>query len=203
MSWIRICLSDEYLSGFKKSDKLISIITLVIYWSPKEWDGTRCLHEMLSVRDAYVLKHVPDYRINLVSPKDISDEDFRKFHTTLAAALQFIKHSINKTELEALMDADRDYEHLDRRTVELLNEVAGAGITIPEGAKEVNVCKAIEDMKKEVAENAAREAENRAVENTLIESIKSLMETMKLTAEQAMDALKIKAEDRSRYMGML
>ena len=44
---------------------------------------------------------------------------------------------------------------------------------------------------------------NEVVENTLLQNIKNLMETMKLTAEQAMDALKIPDSDRMRYMERL
>ena len=44
------------------------------------------------------------------------------------------------------------------------------------------MCKAIDDMKKEAAD--------KAVENNRLESIKNLMETVKWTAEQAMNALK-------------
>ncbi len=182
---------DEFLSGFRKEDKLIPVITLVIYWSPNEWDGPKSIHEMLSVNEKELLKFVPEYRINLITPKDIDDNDFRKFHTTLAEALQFIKYSKRKTELKTIVDNDTDFERLDRRTVELINEVTGAGIKIPESAKEVNVCQAIRDMEKE------------AVEKNMVESIKNLMKNLKMTAEQAMDALGINAEDKKRYVLML
>lgn len=59
----------------------------------------------------------------------------------------------------------------------------------PEGVD--MMCKSMEDMRNEV------------VENTLLQNIKNLMETMKLTAEQAMDALKIPDSDRMRYMERL
>ena len=37
----------------------------------------------------------------------------------------------------------------------------------------------------------------------LTESIKNLMDTMNMTAKEAMDALKIKEEDRSQYTELL
>lgn len=52
------------------------------------------------------------------------------------------------------------------------------------------MCKIFEDFGKEVAEETTRE--------NLLSSIKALMETMHLTVEQAMDALRIPAEDRDR-----
>ncbi len=63
----------------------------------------------------------------------------------------------------------------------------------PKGVNEM--CKAMEDMRNEVAEKTA--------ENTLLQVIKNLMETMKLSAEQAMDALKIPDSEKAKYMSRL
>jgi hypothetical protein len=41
---------------------------------------------MFSVKDKEILAFVPDYRINLLTPGSILDEDFGKFKTTLAEA---------------------------------------------------------------------------------------------------------------------
>ncbi len=40
-------------------------------------------------------------------------------------------------------------------------------------------------------------------ESTMVESIRSLMETLKLTAEQAMDALRIPKADREKYIALI
>ena len=163
----------------------------MIYWSPNEWDGPRSIHEMLSVEDKNLLKFVPDYRINLITPRDIDDSDFRKFHTVLAEVLQYIKYSKDDEELEKIVNNDYEYKHLDRRSVELINEVTRSNLEIPAGAKEVNMCEALENMKK------------KAVERNMLESIQNLMKNLKMTAEQAMDALGMSAEDKKRYVQML
>lgn len=198
---------DEFLSGFARDDKLLPVITLVIYWSPDEWDGPRSIHEMLSVKDVDILKYVPDYRINLITPREIGDNDFDKFQTSLAEVFQFIKYSKDKMELGVVMDQNKDFEHLDRRTVEVISEVTGLDIYIPEESKEVNMCKAWEDMKKEAAEKAAKEATEKATkqatDKTLVDDIKKLMKNLKLTAEQAMDALEIAMDDRKHLTQML
>ena len=38
----------ELLSGFYKEDKLLPVITLVVFFSPQEWDGPRSLREMMA-----------------------------------------------------------------------------------------------------------------------------------------------------------
>ena len=40
---------DEYLSGMKKTDRFIPVITMVVYYGEKPWDGAVSLHEMLDI----------------------------------------------------------------------------------------------------------------------------------------------------------
>ena len=80
--------SGEFLSQFHKGDKLIPVITLVIYLGPDEWDAPMSVHEMLEVKDQRILKYVQDYRLNVIAPASIPDEDFEKFHTELKQALK-------------------------------------------------------------------------------------------------------------------
>ncbi|MBQ8946636.1 MAG: hypothetical protein IJ058_07475 [Lachnospiraceae bacterium] len=63
------------------------------------------------------------------------------------------------------------------------------------GAQEVNMCIAIQEMQKEAA--------TKATDKTLLDSIRNLMDTLKLTAQRAMDALKISADDQKRFLQML
>ena len=43
----------------------------------------------------------------------------------------------------------------------------------------------------------------RGLETGTLNAIRNLMETLKLTAEQAMEALKVPEEDKVKYVGML
>ena len=56
--------SDEYLSGFMKKDHLMPVVTLVVYFDSKPWDGPMSLHEMFEYKNQEVLALVPDYKIN-------------------------------------------------------------------------------------------------------------------------------------------
>jgi hypothetical protein len=47
--------NGEYLSGFRKDDKLIPVITLVVFFSNTEWDGPMTIHEMLNTQDRQIL----------------------------------------------------------------------------------------------------------------------------------------------------
>lgn len=57
--------SGEYLSGMKKTDKFIPVITLVIYYGEKSWDGAVSLHGILDIPEG-LEKYVNDYKMLLV-----------------------------------------------------------------------------------------------------------------------------------------
>ena len=69
--------SEEFLSGFRKGDKLMPVITLVIYFGASEWDGPMRIHDMLNTKNERLLRFVPDYRINLIAPAQVPDEDLK------------------------------------------------------------------------------------------------------------------------------
>ena len=55
----------EFLSGIKRDDKFIPIITLVLYLgNDTKWDGAESLHEMLDMKEA-LKPYVSEYKINL------------------------------------------------------------------------------------------------------------------------------------------
>ena len=149
--------SGEFLSGFYKYDKLIPVITIVILWSPDEWDGPKDLYSMIGIKNTDILKFIPNYKINLISPYNMKDEDFDKLKSTLAEVLKYIKYSNDKDVLKKVLENDKVYESIDRETAELIRDVTGSDLKFEDGKEMVNMCKATEDMKKEAEENRAIE----------------------------------------------
>lgn len=191
--------SDEYLSGFMKEDHLLPVVTLVVYFDSKEWDGPLSIHEMFSGQDARVLALVPDYKVNLIAPASIKDEDFRKFQSSLKEVLSFIKYARDKDELKKVLDADESFRHLGREEVDVLNACVGAKIAVKEGEEAIDVCLAIQQMNEEAAQKAAQKERI----STLFANIKNLMEKMGWSAEQSMDVLSVSDSDRKALWQLL
>lgn len=59
---------DEYLSKVKKTDKFIPIITVVIYYGEKPWDGATSLHGMLNIPEE-MANYINDYKMLLVEAR--------------------------------------------------------------------------------------------------------------------------------------
>ena len=65
------------------------------------------------------------------------------------------------------------------------------------------MCAALEELMADVIEEKERKAEDNGKKEATITNIGNMMETLKLTAKQAMDALKIPESEQQSYMKML
>lgn len=139
----------EYLTGFYRDDRLIPVITLVVFFSAEVWDGPRSIHDMLSVTDPDILSFIPDYRINLIAPCEMSDEEIDRFTTNLREVFLFIKYSKDKDQLRALVSKDDRFRSVERNAVRVINTVTRSQLTFSDDEEALDVCKAIDDMRTE------------------------------------------------------
>ncbi|MEE1158886.1 MAG: hypothetical protein UHS51_05640, partial [Atopobiaceae bacterium] len=68
---------------------------------------------------------VPDYRMNLVVPRRVPDEELDAFSTDVGLALKYIKHSSDKEELGTMVHEDERFGSVDPEMAEFLNVVTG------------------------------------------------------------------------------
>lgn len=191
--------SDEYLSGFMKEDRLMPVVTLTVYFGAKKWDGPMCVHEMFGEQDKRVLALVPDYKINLLAPASVEENDFDKFQTTLKEVIKFIKYSEDADKLEEAVRKDEKFLHLGRNEVDVLNTCVSANLAVHEDEEVIDVCGAIQT----IADRAAKRATEQTRINTLLDNINNLMEKMGWSSEQAMDMLGIPEDEREVLNGQL
>ena len=139
--------SDEFLSGFTKTDKLIPVITITVYLGTKEWDGPRKLSDMFGDVDEELLPFIPDYRINLLAPREITD--FTGFRTSIRQLFEVLKNAYDKEKMQEVLQNDEKFSKVDRETVEAINLFAGTDIDIDEKEEVIDMCKAWEEQKNE------------------------------------------------------
>ena len=146
----------ELLSGFLKEDRLIPVVTLVVYFGVKPWDGPRSLHEMFPEdTDRRILRMVPDYRINLITPEDIGD--LSKFQTEFGPVMEAIRCSDNRSNLRALMQSTPAFSEMSMESVEVLNVIIGLKVPTKRNGGPVDMCKAWEEYAEEKAAEAREE----------------------------------------------
>jgi len=133
--------SEEFLSGLRKGDKLIPIITAVVYFGDTPWDGPRSLHDMLDFRNDAIKSYVPDYKLNIISPADMEDEEFAKFSTDLGFAMEVIKHQ--SSDADEVIERT-NHRKIDRDTALFLNTAVKLNLEYEERIGGIDMCLAME-----------------------------------------------------------
>ena len=172
----------EFLSGFLKTDKLIPVITLVVYFGAEKWDGPISLHEMLDTNNDVVLKYIQDYRINLIEPSGIKEEELELFTSDLKEVLTFIKFSKDSEKIKEHY-MDRGKVMIDNDAIRVIETVTNIKVPKKKGRKKTDMCEAINKLIEEEVSAIKKIAQERTAE-----------EVNKIKEEAAKEKNKIKEE---------
>ena len=94
---------------------------------------------------------------------------------------------------------------MDREAAAALIGMAGIDMDLDklkeekEGKVEYKMCKAFQEITQEARDKGYKDGRDAGYQNDIDTSITALMETMNLTLEQALDALKITGENRNKF----
>ncbi|MGN0988505.1 MAG: hypothetical protein ACI4OO_11805 [Otoolea sp.] len=196
-------LSDaEYVSGFSKSDRLIPVLTLVIYWGEDPWDGAKNLQELLDIPPelAQYKDKILDYRINLLEIRSI--EDLEHFHGEFKAFLGFLKYGKEKSALQKFVtDNEAIFRSISPESVQAMAVLGNSRELeriLPEdseGEEAFDMCEALREWMAESEEKGRTKERNNSIrifiEDNLEESIpesrilEKLIRRFSLTPEEA------------------
>ena len=172
----------EFLSGFTADDYLTPVVTITVYWGSEPWDAPRSLHEMFHSNSA-LLKYVADYKLNLISPAEITD--FEKFRTSVGLVLEVMKHQDSRQSLNAIFARQTFIDNLELDAAKVIEGFTGIKMDHNEEKEGLNMCKAWIDQYK----FGVREGELR---NRVEQSIKKLRKNISVT--EAADMLETDAD---------
>ena len=149
---------------------MLPVITVVVYFGADHWDGPVCLHEMLKIADKKMLCFIPDYKINLITPEGLEENQFDQFHTSLREVLKFIKYSEDKEKLYHMVENDPKFHKIEQKAGRVINVITGADIEMDESEEYVDMYQAIREIREEGREEGRQEArqEVRKRENEII-----------------------------------
>ena len=183
--------------------------TAILLLSPDKWDGPTQLHEMLTLKDPKLLSMVENYKIHLIAPSDITEENMKKFKTNLREVLSFIKYSRDKEQIQALVKGNPRFSAIDKNAAMVIRACTHYKFDIdsPEKEGDVNMGDALQDIYDEgleVGRAAGLEAGRKdGFIKGQIALIINLMETMNLTADKAMELLKIPNTQQKEYISLI
>lgn len=152
----------EFLSGMRKEDRLVPVLTLCLYLGDDEWDGRRDLHGMLEMdNEMYVelQKYIPNYHINLVDAKELAKGN--RLKTDLQIIFGMLECKKDKTKLTQYINSHRDYfENVDTDAYYAAKALLGAERPLKEvrrKGEKIDMCKALEDLYQEGREDKVKE----------------------------------------------
>ena len=189
----------EFLSGFYRTDKIVPVVTLVVYFGSDEWDGPIKLTDMMEMLSPTLMEYVQDYKIHLIQPYGISDKELQKFQSSLREVLGCIKYSNDKEKLSAFMK-DNSRMNMDIMAARVVEVVTNMSIEIPEGEETIDMCKAIEDM---IKERACIEREEGKLEGKIegkYEILTNLVKDGILSIQEAAKRMNMTEEEFRRKM---
>lgn len=100
---------------------------------------------MMELEDSTLKEFVQDYRIYLIDPYRLTEEDLEKFSSNLKGVLGYIKYSKDKKELFRFLN-NSQMQNMDNDAARVIRDITKTPIYVPEGKGEINVCEAVKDM---------------------------------------------------------
>ena len=175
---------NEFLSGFKKTDKIIPVITIVVYFGVEnKWDGPLSLKEMMDLSNipAEMVAAIPDYKVQLLQPCAISDELLNSARSDFGRMMRLLKQRALNKNLEGIINKQKPY-FLSKEAVAIVKSFTGFEIT------EKSEKEGVIDMSDEVLRIEAR-GEAKGVAKQLIVCIENVMKSLQCTLEEACAAV--------------
>ncbi len=96
---------------------------------------------MLDVRDKRLYRFLSNYRLNLISPADMDENEFEKFHTELGFAMKLLKHQSEDADELIIREGHRK---ISSETAYFLNAAMKLNLEIEVEPGGVDMCKAME-----------------------------------------------------------
>lgn len=153
----------EYLSGFAKNDKLMPIITIVLYWGKQPWDGPKRLKDLLDLDNCplELQKFIVDYPIHLLEVRQYEYLD--DFLTDIKYVFGFLQRDMSKEALATYVDENKDvFSELNESAYNLISIMSSCDRLklIKKDVKREGVydmCEAIEAMVEEGRKEGCKE----------------------------------------------
>ena len=183
-----------------ENDPAYPVVTIVLYFGyKKRWDQPTELYDAVQIPE--ILKpFVSNVRIIVFEIAWLTDEQVDKFKSDFRIVADYFVQKRKNNDYEPTKEKIQHIHALlqllsvmenDVRFEEILNDEEEGGIQ--------NMC----DVLDRVEKNGEKKGIEKGIEKAVLDNIKSLMESMKWTAQQAMDALKIPSVDQSKYASKL
>ena len=171
------------------------VITMVLYFGNEPWGKNRTIFDTVKIPEKFK-PYVNDYRINLFEIARLPKEAIDYFHSDFKIVVDYF---VSKRDNPEYRPKDpQKFNHVDE-VLKMLSvfthDTRFLDILTGEGGKPENMC--------EVLDRVEEKGRKEGIDQARLEDIRAVMERYKVTAQEAMDVLKISEEERLYYIAKL
>ncbi len=190
---------EEFLSGIHRGERILPVITAVLNLSQEAWDGPVSLREMLEIRDRRLEPWIQDYKIHLIDPHRMKEEELDLFQTDLGMVFKWFRYGKDREKLEEAVRRDRHAHAVSREAIRVIESHTNS--RFPEEAKKeeeeaVDMCLALDMMMEEAKAAGVSQGFNQGIsqgENRLAQLILCLQKDGRIS-----DMFSIAADEAMR-----
>lgn len=182
---------DEFLSKMRKEDRLYPIISIVLYYSEKSWDGPTCLKDMIVEMPEEMERIFSDYKMNLVQ---IRESEQYTFHNEEVRAVFEISREIFNGNLDKINEKYRNRD-LTPELITVIGKITDSAELVRQGKIEevANMCTALEKWEKENIERGTKRGIEIGTNKGIAKMVLTLLNKGK-TVEETADWLDLTEE---------
>lgn len=182
---------DEFLSKMRKEDRLHPIISIVLYYSEKSWDGPMCLKDMIVEMPEEMERIFSDYKMNLVQ---IRESEQYTFHNEEVRAVFEISREIFNGNLDKINERYRNRD-LTPELITVIGKITDSAELVRQGKIEevANMCTALEKWEKENIERGTKRGIEIGTNKGIAKMVLTLLNKGK-TVEETADWLDLTEE---------
>ena len=122
--------NPAYSKRIHDDQRLVPIVTAVLYWGSRPWQGPLCLHDMLEFpedKEEVIKPHVANYPMNLIDLSNVPKETRERMTSDFRLVLDYLACRNNPEEMKAFMaDKERVICHPEE-FLDTMSEVASDG----------------------------------------------------------------------------
>ena len=178
LSYMRqLDIAKEKKDGKIKAE-IIQVLTLVIYYGKGNWTAPLDLYSRFNT-DAEFRELFPNYSYKVLNPNKLDDNEIDKYDKGLKCLFTYMKYQNDKQKLEEKITNNKEYEKIDNTVVDCINILTDSNLRYDEGEEEINMCKAIKDMRDEAKQEGIQEEHDR-----MCKAIKDMRDEAKAEGKQ-------------------
>ena len=185
-----------------REDKITPVITLVINFGSKKWDGPIRLHEMFSEQPEHILRLIPDYQVLLIDPMSMADTDLGRLNSSLREVLSYIKYQHDQEQMQRLLQEDQRFSELERNAALVIQATTRTELNIKPNAEVVDMCEAIQQMMNNSMQKGVQLGKQQGIQQGIQQGFQQGEHSMQLRIARQMLAAKLPLQQISEMTAL-